>query len=122
MDTAAKLHKVNMLDPTVMDSITVLRMATIQGARALGLQDITGSLEVGKKADVIVIDTHKPHLTPMYNATSHLVYAARGSDVRHSIINGQPVMEDRKLLTLDLAEIIARAREKSIHVRSWLSF
>ena len=122
MDTAAKLHKVNMLDPTVMNSITVLRMATIQGARALGLQDITGSLEVGKKADVIVIDTHKPHLTPMYNATSHLVYAARGSDVRHSIINGQPVMEDRKLLTLDLAEIIARAREKSIHVRSWLSF
>ena len=122
MDTAAKLHKVNMLDPTVMDSITVLRMATIQGARALGLQDITGSLEVGKKADVIVIDTHKPHLTPMYNATSHLVYAARGNDVRHSIINGQPVMEDRKLLTLDLAEIIARAREMSIRVRSWLSF
>ena len=122
MDTAAKLHKVNMLDPTVMNSITVLRMATIQGARVLGLQDITGSLEVGKKADVIVIDTHKPHLTPMYNATSHLVYAARGSDVRHSIINGQPVMEDRKLLTLDLDEIIARAREMSIHVRSWLSF
>jgi len=122
MDTAAKLHKVNMLDPTVMDSITVLRMATIQGARALGFQDITGSLEVGKKADVIVIDTHKPHLTPMYNATSHLVYAARGSDVRHSIINGKPVMEDRKLLTLDITEIIARARETSIHVRSWLSF
>jgi len=122
MDTAAKLHKVNMLDPTVMDAITVLRMATIQGAKALGLQDITGSLEVGKKADVIVIDTHKPHLTPMYNATSHLVYAARGNDVRHSIINGQPVMEDRKLLTLDPDEIIARAREMSIHVRSWLSF
>ncbi len=122
MDTAAKLHKVNMLDPTVMDSITVLRMATIQGARALGLQDITGSLEVGKKADVIVIDTHKPHLTPMYNPISHLVYAARGNDVRHSVINGQPVMEDRKLLTLDLAEIITRAREMSIHVRSWLSF
>ncbi|MEA1949626.1 MAG: amidohydrolase [Thermodesulfobacteriota bacterium] len=122
MDTAAKLHKVNTLDPTVMDALTVLKMATIQGARALGLQDITGSLEVGKKADVIVIDTHKPHLTPMYNATSHLVYAARGSDVRHSIINGKPVMEDRKLLTLDLAEIIASAREKSIRVMSWLSF
>ncbi len=122
MDTAAKLHKVNTLNPTVMDALSVLKMATIQGARALGLQDITGSLEVGKKADVIVIDTHKPHLTPMYNPTSHLVYAARGNDVRHSIINGQPVMEDRKLLTLDLAEIIARAREMSIRVRSWLSF
>ncbi|MBW2013014.1 MAG: amidohydrolase [Deltaproteobacteria bacterium] len=122
MDTAAKLHKVNTLDPTVMDALSVLKMATIQGARALGLHQITGSLEVGKKADVIVIDTHKPHLTPMYNAASHLVYAARGNDVRHSIINGQPVMEDRKLLTLDLVEIIARARETSIRVRSWLSF
>jgi 5-methylthioadenosine/S-adenosylhomocysteine deaminase len=120
MDTAAKLHKVNTLDPTVMDALSVLKMATIHGARALGLHHITGSLEVGKKADVIVIDTHKPHLTPMYNPTSHLVYAARGNDVQHSIINGQPVMEDRKLLTLDLAEIIAKAREMSIRVRSWL--
>jgi len=122
MDTAAKLHKVNTLDPTVMDALSVLKMATIQGAEVLGLQDVTGSLEVGKKADVIVIDTHKPHLTPMYNAASHLVYAARGNDVRHSIINGQPVMEDRKLLTLDIAEIMSRARETSIRVRSWLSF
>ncbi len=121
MDTAAKLHKVNTFDPTVMDALSVLKMATVHGARVLGLQDVTGSLEVGKKADVIVIDTHKPHLTPMYNATSHLVYAARGSDVRHSIINGQPVMEDRKLLTLDITEIMARARETSIRVRSWLS-
>lgn len=122
MDTAAKLHKVNMFDPTVMDSTTVLRMATIQGAKVLGLQDTTGSLEVGKKADVIVIDTHKPHLTPMYNATSHLVYAAGGNDVSHSIINGQLVMENRKLLTLDINEIMERAREISIRVRSWLSF
>ena len=120
MDTAAKLHKVNTLDPTVMDALSVLKMATIHGARVLGLEDVTGSLEVGKKADVIVIDTHKPHLTPMYNPTSHLVYAARGNDVQHSIINGQPVMEDRKLLTLDLAEIIAKAREMSIRVLSWL--
>jgi 5-methylthioadenosine/S-adenosylhomocysteine deaminase len=100
----------------------VLKMATIHGARVLGIEDVTGSLEVGKKADVIVIDTHKPHLTPMYNAASHLVYAARGNDVIHSIINGQPVMEDRKLLTLDIAEIITQARETSIRVRSWLSF
>jgi 5-methylthioadenosine/S-adenosylhomocysteine deaminase len=121
MDTAAKLHKVNTLDPTVMDALSVLKMATIHGARVLGLQDVTGSLEVGKKADVIVIDTHKPHLTPMYNATSHLVYAARGNDVSHSIINGRPVMEDRNLLTLDITEIMARARETSIRVKSWLS-
>ncbi len=121
MDTAAKLHKVHAMDPTVVDAVTVLRMATIEGARALGLQDITGSLEIGKKADVIVIDTHKPHLTPMYNATSHLVYAASGNDVTHSVINGKLVMEDRKLLTLDLDEIIARSREKSVLVKSWLS-
>ena len=121
MDTAAKLHKVHAMDPTVVDAVTVLRMATIQGARALGLQDITGSLEIGKKADVIVIDTHKPHLTPMYNAVSHLVYAASGNDVTHSVINGKLVMEDRKLLTLDLDEIIARSREKSVLVKSWLS-
>ena len=121
MDTAAKLHKVHAMDPTVVDAVTVLRMATIEGARALGLQDITGSLEIGKKADVIVVDTHKPHLTPMYNAVSHLVYAASGNDVTHSVINGKLIMEDRKLLTLDLDEIIARSREKSVLVKSWLS-
>lgn len=122
MDTAAKLHKVNTLDPTVMDALTVLKMATIHGARVLGLEDVIGSLEVGKKADVIVIDTYKPHLTPMYNAVSHMIYAARGNDVIHSIINGQLVMENRNLLTLDIAEIITRARETSIRVKSWLSF
>jgi 5-methylthioadenosine/S-adenosylhomocysteine deaminase len=122
MDTAAKLHKVNTLDPTVMDALSVLKMATIHGARVLGLEDVIGSLEVGKKADVIVIDTYKPHLTPMYNAVSHMIYAARGNDVIHSIINGQLVMENRNLLTLDIAEIITRARETSIRVKSWLSF
>ncbi len=102
MDTAAKLHKVNTFDPTVMDADTVLKMCTIEGARALGLGDITGSLEPGKKADLIIIDTNKPHLTPMYNPASHLVYSVRGSDVSTSIINGEVVMEDRKLLTIDL--------------------
>jgi len=120
MDMAAKLHKVHSMNPTVMDALSVLRMATIEGAKALGFEAITGSLEVGKRADTIVIDIHKPHLTPMYNATSHLVYAASGGDVRHSIINGQLVMEDRKLLTLDIAEIIERAKEISVQVRSWL--
>jgi 5-methylthioadenosine/S-adenosylhomocysteine deaminase len=121
MDTAAKLHKVHAMDPTVVDAVSVLRMATIEGARALGLQDITGSLEAGKKADVIVIDTQKPHLTPVYNAVSTLVYAASGNDVTHSVINGKLVMEDRNLLTLDLDEIIARSREKSFRVKAWLS-
>ncbi len=106
IDTAAKLHKVNTLDPTVMDAQTVLKMATIDGARCLGLDHIIGSLEPGKRADIIILDTHKPHLTPMYNPISHIVYAARGSDVSTSIINGQLVMEDRKIGTFDWKEVM----------------
>jgi 5-methylthioadenosine/S-adenosylhomocysteine deaminase len=121
MDTAAKLHKVGAMDPTVMDAYTVLKMATFSGAKALGMADRVGSLEVGKKADVIVVDTRKPHLTPMYNPYSHLVYAAKGSDVSHCIINGKLVMEDRKLLTLDLGEVLHHAEEMSKKVLSWLS-
>ena len=121
MDNAAKLHKVQTMDPTVLDAVTVLRMATIEGARVLGLEHITGSLEAGKKADIIIVDTNKPHRTPMYNPFSHIVYAARGSDVNHVIINGQIVMEGRKLLTMDLKGIMARAREKSRLVTEWLS-
>ncbi len=120
MDMAAKLHKVQAMDPTVMDALTVLRMATIEGAKALGLSHITGSLETGKKADIIIIDTNKPHLTPMYNPFSHLVYAARGQDVSHTIINGRLVMENRRLLTLDLKEVMARALEKAMDVRKWV--
>ena len=120
MDMAAKLQKIHTLDPTVMDAFTALRMATIEGARALGLENTTGSLEVGKKADIIVVDTNKPHLTPLYSPYSHLVYAARGNDVSHSVINGQLVMEDRRLLTLNADEIMARAREKSVLVREWV--
>ncbi|MCP4667313.1 MAG: amidohydrolase [Deltaproteobacteria bacterium] len=120
MDMAAKLHKIHTMDPTVMDAVTVLRMATIEGARALGLGTITGSLEIGKKADIIIVDMEKPHLTPLYNPYSHLVYAARGNDVSHTIINGRMVMEDRKLLTLDLEEIMTRAKEKSVQVEEWL--
>ncbi len=121
MDMAAKLHKVNMMDATVMDARTVLRMATIEGARALGLGHLTGSIEEGKKADIIIIDTNKPHLTPLYHPQSHLVYAARGNDVSHSIINGTLVMDDRKLLTLDLEAVMERARMKASNVRRWLA-
>lgn len=120
MDTAAKLAKVNTLDPTVLNAETVLRMATIEGARVLGMADRIGSLEIGKQADVIVLDTRKPHLTPMYNPYSQLVYAATGHDVCHAIIDGRIVMEDRRLLTLDVAEVLARAGEKAALVREWI--
>jgi 5-methylthioadenosine/S-adenosylhomocysteine deaminase len=121
MDMAAKLHKVHTMDSTVMDAQTVLRMATIDGAGALGMGHLTGSIEVGKRADIIIVDTNKPHLTPMYNPYSHLVYAAAGSDVSHSMINGRLVMENRRLLTLDVNEIMACAGEKAREVRSRLS-
>ncbi len=80
MDTAAKIHKVTSLNPTVMNAQTVLKMATIGGAKLLGLDDLIGSIEVGKQADIILVDMNQPHLTPLYNCYSQLVYAARGAD------------------------------------------
>ncbi len=111
MDMAAKLHKVQRLDPTVMDAATTLRMATSDAARVLGMEGIIGTIAPGKRADVIVVDTAKPHLTPMYDPISHLVYAARGDDVRHSIINGKVVMEERMLKGIDQAKVLADARQ-----------
>ncbi|MBP7342222.1 MAG: amidohydrolase family protein, partial [Syntrophaceae bacterium] len=110
MSTAAKLHKVSVLDPTVMDALTTVRMATINGAKALGLDGVTGSLEVGKKADIILLGLDKPHLTPLYNEYSHLVYAAGGADVDTVIINGRVVMEDRRLLTINENEVMNEVR------------
>jgi 5-methylthioadenosine/S-adenosylhomocysteine deaminase len=113
MDTVAKLHKVHTLDPTVLDAATVLRLATIDGARALGLDAEIGSLAPGKRADLIVVDTRRPHLTPLYHPASQLVYAARGADVRHSVIDGRPVMVDRRLTTLPVEDILAEVRRWS---------
>jgi len=117
MDMAAKLHKVHRLDPTVMGAATVLRMTTIDAARTLGLQERIGSIEPGKRGDLIVVDTAKPHLTPMYDPISHLVYAVRGSDVRHTIINGRVVMQDRQLLTLDMERVLNDARREAQKIK-----
>jgi 5-methylthioadenosine/S-adenosylhomocysteine deaminase len=106
MDTVAKLHKAKTLDPTVMDAQTVLKMATLKGAQVLGLESIIGSLETGKKADLIIVDTARPHLTPMYNPVSHMVYAARGSDVTTVIIDGTIVLEDGQLKTMNLESVL----------------
>jgi 5-methylthioadenosine/S-adenosylhomocysteine deaminase len=110
MDTAAKVHKVTSLDPTVMDAETVCRMATIDGAKVLGLDKLTGSIEEGKKADIILVDMNQPHLTPRYNNYSQLVYAARGADVKTSIINGKIVMKDRRLTTIDVQTAMSNVR------------
>jgi len=108
MDTAAKLEKVRHLDPTLMPAETVVAMATRQGARVLGMEGVTGCLKAGMKADIIMIDLNRPHLTPMYNPYSHLVYAVNGSDVSTVFIHGKMVMKDRKLLTLNENEAMQR--------------
>jgi 5-methylthioadenosine/S-adenosylhomocysteine deaminase len=120
MSTAAKLHKVARLDPTVMDAQTVVRMATIESAKALGMEKITGSLEIGKKADIIVIGLNEPHLTPLYSEYSHLVYAMSGADVDTVLINGKIVMENRKLLTINETEVIQKVREIAVNIKNSL--
>ncbi len=107
MNAAAKLHKVKDLDPTLMPAETILDMATMGGAKVLGAEKFIGSLEPGKKADLIVLDMNQPHLTPLYNIPSQLVYATRGADVVHSVINGCIVMKDRVLTTLDEGKILS---------------
>ncbi|MBF0377846.1 MAG: amidohydrolase [Desulfamplus sp.] len=111
MDTAAKLHKVFTMNPEALNAQTAIKMATINSARALGLDSITGTLEVGKKADIIVVNTSALHMIPMYNPYSHLVYSTTGNDVVVSIINGKIVMKDRKLLTIDIDSLSADVRE-----------
>ena len=111
MDTAAKIHKVTLLDPTVMSAPTVLKIATMGGAAILGLDKLIGSIEEGKQADIILVDTNQPHLTPLYNCYSQLVYAARGADVKTSIINGKIVMKDRQLRTIDLSAAMESVRD-----------
>jgi len=111
MDTAAKLHKVRKLDPTTVTADSVLTMATLGGASAIGLDQEIGSLEVGKKADLIILNARQPHLVPLYHPVSHIVYSARGSDVTTVIIDGRLVLEDGRLLTINLDEVLENTIE-----------
>jgi 5-methylthioadenosine/S-adenosylhomocysteine deaminase len=120
MSTAAKLQKVSRLDPTVMDAQTVVRMATIEGAKVLGMEKKIGSIELGKKADIIIIGLNEPHLTPLYSEYSHLVYAMSGADIDTVVINGKVVMENRQLLTINEEEIMRKVREIAVKVKQSL--
>jgi 5-methylthioadenosine/S-adenosylhomocysteine deaminase len=111
MDTAAKLHKVARFDPTALSARQVVRMATMGGAAALGLASEIGSLEPGKKADLITLDLQKPHLVPLYNLYSHLVYTLNGADVNSVVVNGTILMRDRKLLHLEEEPVMERVRD-----------
>jgi 5-methylthioadenosine/S-adenosylhomocysteine deaminase len=109
MDTTAKLHKVHHSDPAVLNAAKVVHMATMGGAQALSLEHKIGSLEQGKEADLIVIDAARPHLTPMYQPQSHIVYAVKGSDVQDVMIAGRWVVRDHRTLTLDTDAIMEEA-------------
>jgi 5-methylthioadenosine/S-adenosylhomocysteine deaminase len=111
MDLAAKLQKAWRRDPRALPAQQVVEMATITGARALHMEKDIGSLEAGKKADLILVDTSAPHAVPMYNPYSQIVYALKASDVRTVIVGGKFVMEDRHMLTLDEKEILLKAQE-----------
>jgi 5-methylthioadenosine/S-adenosylhomocysteine deaminase len=113
MKLAALLQKVTTLDPTAMPAKSVFDMATRGGAAALGLEDEIGTIEVGKKADLILVDMKSSSLTPLRNPISHLVYSANGADVDTVICNGEMLMKNRELLTINEAEVISRAEEAS---------
>ena len=117
MDAAAKVQKFMLGDPAALPAETVFRMATMGGARVLNLHDEIGSLEPGKRADIVLLDTRRPGLTPLYRVYSHLVYAARGSDVTTVIVNGRVVVRDREILTVDEEEVMERARGFGDRVR-----
>ncbi len=112
MRTAALLQKA-LHGPEVLPAARALRMATIDGARALGLDKEIGSLEIGKRADVIVVDLSRPHSSPQRDVVSALVYSAQAPDVRTVMIDGQIVMRDRELLTLSEDTVIEEANREA---------
>ena len=112
LKTASLLQKVSTLDPNVLNSYEAIAMGTIKGAEALGLDDEIGSIEVGKKADIILIDTNCANMVPDSSTlTSNIIYSANGSNVDTTICNGKILMENKKLTGLDEQEIYNKARE-----------
>ena len=120
MDLAAKLQKVTTEDPRALPAEQAFAMATIIGARALKLDQMIGSIEKGKRADLIMIRLDAPHAVPMYNVYSQLAYALKGSDVADVMVNGREIVRDRKMLTLDQATVMAKAAEYQERIKKSL--
>ena len=118
MKIATLLQKVHNLDPMALSAKKVFEMSTINGARALGLENDIGTIEVGKKADIILLDMNSSHLTPYRHPISHLVYAANGSDVNTVICNGEILMKDKELVTLEEAKVIEIAENAAAELLS----
>ncbi|MEM3694991.1 MAG: amidohydrolase [Candidatus Bathyarchaeia archaeon] len=111
---AALLQKHAYRDPTVLSAYEVLNMATINGAKALKMEGVIGSLEIGKRADIILMDFNKPHLKPLHDVFASVVYSARGSDVDTVIVDGKILMEKRQIKTFDEAEAMRKAEETAL--------
>ena len=121
MKYASLLQKVSNLDASLIPSRKALEMATVNGAKALGIADEVGSIEPGKKADIILVDLRKPRFTPTlfgeyFNLYSHLVYTAHGDDVDTVIVDGRVVVRNRRLLTVDEEELLERGYKTALEV------
>ena len=117
MGTTARVHKLATMDPTVLDAKTVLKMATIDGARVLGLDRDIGSIEAGKLADIILVNADTPRLTPLYNPYSQLVYAASGDCVATTIVHGKILMQNGKMTTINLPDVLEKANTVARSIR-----
>jgi 5-methylthioadenosine/S-adenosylhomocysteine deaminase len=111
MDLAAKLQKVTTMNPQALPATQALEMATLGGARVLGMEKEIGSIEAGKKADLIMVRIDRPHAQPLYDAVSQMVYALKAGDVRDVMVNGRPVVRDAAILTLNQQQVLAKAAE-----------
>jgi 5-methylthioadenosine/S-adenosylhomocysteine deaminase len=120
MDLAAKLQQVTTGDPRALPAEQAFEMATIIGARAIGMDRMIGSIETGKRADMIQIRLNAPHAVPLYNVYSQLVYALKASDVWDVMVNGRPIVRDQRMLTLDQAAVMAKAVEYQERVKKSL--
>jgi 5-methylthioadenosine/S-adenosylhomocysteine deaminase len=120
MDLAVKLQNVTSLNPQALSAAAALEMATLGGARVLGLEKEIGSLEAGKRADVIAVRLDRPNAVPLYNPVSQMVYALKAADVRDVMVNGKPVVRDARILTLDEKQILLKAEEYGVKVRASL--
>ncbi len=119
MNLAADLQKVTTGDPRRLNAEQAIAMATILGARVAGLEKEIGSLETGKRADLITLRLDRPHAVPLYNVYSQIVYALKGSDVEDVMVNGKPIVRDGRSLTLDAADL-AKAKEYGAKVAASL--
>ena len=118
MKFCALIHKNHRWDPAVLPAQTVVDLATIGGAACLGVQQSLGSIEEKKIADLILIDLKKPHLTPLHDPVSQVIYAARGTDVCTTIVNGKILMHNNEFLTIDVQKTLECAEKDAQELTS----